>query len=89
MNAIDIHDTVRNAIGADCEDARNGLTPPRVHFRVEIFDAARHSYGSDFLKPNVPSEFHRGSVKITLDTENHLTTTAAPFCDSTPVPLTD
>ena len=88
MNAIDIHDAVRNAIGTDCEEARNELTPG-VHFRVEIFDTARHSYGSDFLKPNVPSEFHRGSVKITLDNENHLTTTAAPVCDSTPVPLTD
>jgi hypothetical protein len=52
MNAIDIHDTVRNAIGADCEDARNEMTPA-VHFRAEVFDAGRHSYGSDFLKPNV------------------------------------
>lgn len=87
MNAIDIHDKIQLAIGPDCEEARNEMIPA-VHMRVEIFDASHRSYGSDFLKQNVPAEFLHGTLKITMDNENHLTTAASPYCDSSPVPVT-
>jgi hypothetical protein len=88
MNAIDIHDRIQQAIGPECEEARSEITPV-VHTRVEIFDSSHRSYGSDFLKPNVPSEFLHGTLKITIDNDNHLTTAASPFCDSSPVPVTN